>query len=665
MKRPGVVFAVLIAWIAVDECRILLFDHADLGLPFERGARNVVMGVAALLCIGRAIRLVHERTAWGLIGAGLLAWTAGDVYYSVVLWDLEVVPVPSWADVGYLLFPPCLLSGVVLLARSRAAGTSVALRADGAGAALAVAAIGAALLFEPVAAAAEGHPLEVATNLAYPVFDLLLLAGVCGALAARGWALDRGWICLALGAVAFGVADASYLLHSINDTATPESWYDFGWTLGLVLFAWAAWQPETSRLGAPDRLRTLVMPLTFATLGLGVLISGGFTSLGTPAIVLAALSVAAVGVRLVAVFRENAGMLAVTRDEALTDTLTGLGNRRALTRAVERALDGLPDDGRQWVLALFDLDGFKSYNDAFGHPAGDALLVRLGANLTACLGADGQAFRMGGDEFCVLMRAERGAEAAVVARTAAALSEHGEGFSIGSSYGIVLLPDEAGTVPAALRISDQRMYSHKRSGRSSAGSQSKDVLVRALAERNPDLSEHLAGVAEIARDTALALGLEDEEVQAVVHGAELHDVGKVAVPDAILNKPGPLDDAEWEFIRQHTVTGERIIAAAPALVGVAKLVRSSHERWDGRGYPDGLAGDAIPLGSRIIAVCDAYDAMRSARPYSAAISSAEALAEICRCAGAQFDPRVVTAFTGVIVAASTRERAPSPSLAER
>jgi HD-GYP domain-containing protein (c-di-GMP phosphodiesterase class II) len=170
------------------------------------------------------------------------------------------------------------------------------------------------------------------------------------------------------------------------------------------------------------------------------------------------------------------------------------------------------------------------------------------------------------------------------------------------------------------------------------------VLLRALAERYPDLEHHIDGVTHLAEAVALELGVSDDDAAFISQAAELHDVGKVAIPDTILHKPGPLDEAEWEFMRSHTIIGERIIAAAPALAQVARLVRSSHERWDGAGYPDQLAGEDIPLGSRIISVCDAFDAMVTERPYSAARAFEEALAELDRCAGTQFDPAVVTAF---------------------
>jgi HD-GYP domain-containing protein (c-di-GMP phosphodiesterase class II) len=143
------------------------------------------------------------------------------------------------------------------------------------------------------------------------------------------------------------------------------------------------------------------------------------------------------------------------------------------------------------------------------------------------------------------------------------------------------------------------------------------------------------------------LGLDAEALDVLVRAAELHDIGKIAVPDTILHKPGPLNDVEWEIMRQHTVVGERILAAADSMRPVAAVVRSSHERWDGRGYPDGLAAGEIPLGARIVCACDAYDAMLSRRPYKESMTRAEAVAELRRCAGSQFDPRVVDVLAAV------------------
>jgi two-component system cell cycle response regulator len=312
------------------------------------------------------------------------------------------------------------------------------------------------------------------------------------------------------------------------------------------------------------------------------------------------------------------------------------------------------------VLALFDLNGFKHYNDTFGHPAGDALLTRLGRSLATFSRARGTAYRMGGDEFCALL--ERGPEPVdvLVRAAASALVEEGDGLAIGASYGFVDLPVETVDPTEALRLADGRMYANKNSGRASAGEQSSSVLMTALVERNPELGDHVNGVAELAQEVARTLGLSDEEVTQVRIAAALHDVGKVATPDGILGKPGALDEDEWAFVRRHTLIGETIMQAAPALRAASRLVRSSHERFDGAGYPDGLAGEDIPLGSRIIFVCDAFDAMLSTRPYSAARPVEDALAELKRHSGTQFDQLVVGAFTMVVA-----ERGVSPTVLGR
>jgi diguanylate cyclase (GGDEF)-like protein len=303
--------------------------------------------------------------------------------------------------------------------------------------------------------------------------------------------------------------------------------------------------------------------------------------------------------------------------------------------------------GRPSLLILCDLNGFKAYNDAFGHAAGDALLARLGTQLSARLGDAGASYRLGGDEFCVLAPVGERHQLELEAVASDALREHGEGFAISTSYGSALIPGEATNPEEALRVSDQRMYARKNGGRRSAGTQSRDVLLQALSERYPDLATHMGNVAELAVEVAAAMGLPDTECEQVRQAAELHDVGKVAIPDAILNKPGALDEPEWAFIQRHTIVGERIVAAAPSLAQVARLVRSTHERFDGRGYPDQLAGEEIPVGARIICVCDAFHAIVSERPHAPAQTASEALAEIARCSGTQFDPRVVEVFQAV------------------
>jgi diguanylate cyclase (GGDEF)-like protein/PAS domain S-box-containing protein/putative nucleotidyltransferase with HDIG domain len=337
--------------------------------------------------------------------------------------------------------------------------------------------------------------------------------------------------------------------------------------------------------------------------------------------------------------------------QAFHDALTGLPNRRKLAVDMERELagDGGPGD---LGLAVFDLDGFKTYNDTFGHPAGDALLARLAARLAEAVGDDGRAYRIGGDEFCVLVRA--GDVGAVVERSRIALGEHGEWFSVRASYGSARLPSEAATMERALQIADRRLYEQKRGSRADASAQVRDVLSQVIAELSDELAKHGTNVAHLAEATARELGLSHEDVACTRIAAELHDIGKAAIPDTILEKAGPLDDAEWQFVRRHTLIGERILAAAPALANIAPIVRSSHERPDGKGYPDGLSDGDIPLGSRIVAVVDAFDAMISRRPYRRSVTMAAALGELQACAGSQFDSTVVEAFARVLACLDER-----------
>jgi diguanylate cyclase (GGDEF)-like protein len=615
-------------------------------LLFRGIAPDVAFLLAGLLLIGRAIR---AELAWGLIGLGALCWATGDIYWQIHLAQMTSPPVPSWADAGYLSFCPLTFVGIFALVRGRANNASKALVADALAAALAVAAVSAAFVIQPVLSNAKGGTLAVATNLAYPVVDMLLLGLIIGATALGRWRLQRTWVLLGLSVISFWIADSLYLITVATNTYQNSAWFNPFWYASPVLAAWAAWLPRDAmarQVPKREGLRSIVLSVGFACLALGTLVWSSFSSVGAIAVVLATLSLLVIMVRLLLTWRENAALLRASQEEALTDALTGLPNRRALGLELERRM-AEPDEQPGYVLALFDLDGFKHYNDTFGHPTGDALLQRLGRNLEMQLDGRGIGYRMGGDEFCALID-DLDAPEVTVKAVAAALSEHGEGFTIGCSYGSVVLPAEAQDPQTALRLADQRMYAQKRGDRSSASRQSADVLLRALAERNPDLGSHLRDVAELAARVAQRFGLAPEDVESIRQAAELHDVGKVAIPDAILFKPGVLTDNEWTFIRRHTLIGERIIGAAPALRRIGAIVRSTHENLDGTGYPDGLAGEQIPLGSRIISVCDAFHAMTTDRTYRPAVAEEAAVAELRRCAGTQFDPQVVELFCAAL-----------------
>ncbi len=639
---------------------VLVLHYAGVGPewpPFAEHLYELVEVIAAGCCLWRAFTHPAERLAWLAIGLGMVSFVAAEFYYTVFLQNRDVIPYPSLADALYLGLYPGVYVGLLLLARSRAGRLPWMLWVDFVIVALGFSAVASALVYGRVVDDTGGDPLLVATNLAYPVADALLLGLIAGLLGVFGMRAWRAWSFAIAGFALLAVADTIYLYGTATGSYEVGGVLDAAWPAGMVLVGAAAWQTPGRLDGSVLRDRGfLPVPVAAGLSATGLLLLDHYHRLDEVAVWAAGGCVLAVVVRLGGTFRDNGRMLRASRREAATDALTGLGNRRALIAELESRLAvSAPEPV---VLALFDLDGFKAYNDHFGHPAGDLLLQRLGSSL-AEVGSTGRAFRMGGDEFCVLFPANHSAD--LVGRARQALSEEGEGFAVTASAGTVALPSEARTVSDALSIADRRMYAHKRGGRTSASNQAKDVLLRAVQERNPHLGTHGGEVAELAELTAKRLDLEPDVVRAIRQGAELHDIGKLAIPDSILTKAGPLDDDEWAFMHRHTLIGERILATAPALLDVAPLVRSSHERWDGAGYPDGLAGEEIPLGARVIGVCDAWDAMVTDRPYRRALPREEALAELDRCAGTQFDPSVVEAFRAVVEQPRARHLRAVPS----
>jgi diguanylate cyclase (GGDEF)-like protein len=615
---------------------------------FQKFAASAVFFGAAVLCAMRGRISRGERSAWWLFGFAMVLWGTASVYYSLVLWDVEDPPAPSLADAFWLAFYVPAYAGLFRLVRSRAGSFRKAAWLDALVGGLGVGGAGAALVFQGVLANTDGTPLAVATNLAYPVGDLGLLAMVVAALTMTGWRATGVWHWVAPALALFAATDSIYLVGVADGSYVLGGVVDLGWPMAALLLGIAAWRREVSLAPAVRPRAAAIVPGISGLAALALLLLDHFVRLNPLALGLATASIVVILIRLYMTVQDNRRMLTKSRREAATDALTGLGNRRQLTTDLGVHLAEL-DDNNPLMLTLFDLDGFKHYNDTFGHLAGDQLLERLGRRLTDLLAGRGTAYRMGGDEFCGLWVLPTNGEGSLTAgQAAAALSEHGDAFSIGCSFGSVLLPTEATDPAEALRTADRRMYSRKAAGRVSAGRQSSDVLLRTLTERDSALGGHLSSVAELAPRVAMRLGVSADQAETTRQTALLHDVGKLAIPDAILRKKGPLDESEWTFMKRHTIIGERIVSAAPALADVARFVRSTHERYDGGGYPDALAGESIPLTARIVSVCDAYDAMLTDRVYRKARGSSAAIAELRHCSGTQFDPKVVDALIGVL-----------------
>ena len=615
---------------------------------------NGVILAGAAMCALRAVKVREERLAWAFLAAGLIAWSAGELHWTVFPDSAESTG-PGVSDALWLSFYPACYVAIVLMVRARLRGASARLWLDGLVAALAATCVAAVFLFEPIIGAGAESGSLILTDVAYPVGDLLLLAVVTGVFGLTGWRPGRAWIVIGAGFLATAAADGLFLYQATLGSYVDGSLIDALWPASTLLLGWAAWVHEDGR-PTPDAtsLRVLIVPAVSTLTGLAVLVEGNLGEINELAVGLATATLLAAILRMVLTFGDNARHAEESNREALTDALTGLGNRRRLMRDLE---DGL-GARLERTIALFDLDGFKSYNDVYGHPAGDALLVRLARALERVVDGRGAAYRLGGDEFCVLLEGVDDATERTLATCVVALTDRGHGFDVGCSHGAARLPIEADERAAALKLADQRLYAEKFERRRDAISeQACDALLQVLHEREPNLRDHVGDVAELATRVAIRLGLKSEPLDDVRRAAELHDVGKSAVPDAILAKSGPLDEREWEFVRQHTLVGERILRAAPALASVAKLVRSSHERFDGTGYPDGLSGPAIPLGARIVSVCDAWVAMITTRPYRTALSHREALEEMRRCSGTQFDPDVVEALCAEVTGGRVDARA--------
>jgi diguanylate cyclase (GGDEF)-like protein len=350
---------------------------------------------------------------------------------------------------------------------------------------------------------------------------------------------------------------------------------------------------------------------------------------------------------------------------ALTDPLTGLGNHRHFHERLQRELDAAEERQRSLSLVLIDVDDFKQVNDRLGHQAGDRVLDKVAADLRR----GGEAFRLGGDEFALLLPDADSVQAhsaaqAVIERIAGLPLEEG---TITASAGVASFTSGGLARDELMRLADSALYWAKEHGKNQARLWRPDVVelaeLRRLAEGSDRAARHRAAaalaravdaqdayagshserVAELSARLAAKLGAGDEQVELTRLAGTVHDLGKLAVPEAILRKPGPLEETERLVLRRHPQIGSLMLERL-GVDPVATWVLHQQERWDGTGYPQGLSGKSIPLGARIVLVADAFDAMTSETVYRPRRSAAEALAELERCAGSQFDPELVAAF---------------------
>ena len=324
------------------------------------------------------------------------------------------------------------------------------------------------------------------------------------------------------------------------------------------------------------------------------------------------------------------------------DSLTGLYNRRYY---IER-LDELKDTKFNPVsIILCDINGLKIMNDAFGHSAGDDLLIEVSNLLKQIFSDKGHVCRIGGDEFVLLLPNTplHSAQYYLEKMKRALDSKYIQGMSVSVSFGLACRDGED-SLEQVFREAEEQMYKNKLFEVTSHRSESIKTILNTLHEKNPREKKNTKRVSDICIHIGQQLGMKSEELQLLKAISNLHDIGKIAIDEAILNKPGKLNNQEWEIIKRHPEIGYRIISTSPEYAEIAYDILSHHEKWDGTGYPRGISGENIPIRARIISIADAYDAMISERPYRKSLTHEEAIEEIKKNTGKQFDPKLVDVF---------------------
>jgi diguanylate cyclase len=503
---------------------LLGMGGAELDTPVRDWLPSIVYVLVAAMVSLRAVRIREARGPWIVFAVGLTLYAAGNLLWAFWLEHLPNPPIPSVSDALWLSFYPFAYVGMAWLALTRSRRASAGVWLDGIVAGLGITAVGAVLVFRPVLQAATGGTLAVATNLAYPVGDLLLAALVLAFLALRGWRLDRGWGLLGGGFVVLAVADSIYLLQVASGSPTSSGFANVFYMLAVALLGVAAWQPQTTVVKPRvEGWSMLLVPGAFMLTAMALLVSSYFNRLPPLAFTLDMLTLLAGFVRTAVTFRDVRA-LARTRREALTDDLTDLANRRMFRRRLDDAIAvARATDGTVAVITL-DLDRFKELNDTLGHHAGDQLLRQIGPRLKRMLRPTDTLARLGGDEFAVILGHPTD-ERAALRVSDRVLSEIGRPFAVnelslhvGVSIGIALFPDHGEQGEELLRRADVAMYNAK-SGRTGPEVYSLD--------RDRQSRDHLALVSALAE--ALRAGEIDVEFQPKADAAKRTVVGVEAL----------------------------------------------------------------------------------------------------------------------------------------
>jgi diguanylate cyclase (GGDEF)-like protein len=471
-RRSGwaaLVYGAFGVFLACFVVLLVLHPHGSFWTFFVNWVIDGFEVMVAVTCLVRAVFGGTIRPVALALGLGLLAWALGDVVFSVQTVGGGNPPTPSWDDALYLAFYPLTYVGVILLLRMEVREVPLATWLDGVVAGLGAATLTAAFVFETIVRSIGGSPAEVATNLAYPVGDLVLVALVVGALTVLPTWRNPQLLILALGCGLLAVGDTVYLFQSSANTYQVGTLLDATWPVAMVLMSGAVWLRSTpAAAAASPQTFQFVVPTVAAACGLAVLFEGALGHVGPVAATLALLTLVAVMGRSLLYFRALRGLTKSREREAMTDELTGLGNRRYLMNM----LDGFFARGQadHLALLLIDLNHFKEINDSFGHQVGDSILALLGSRLREALAVSDTLVRLGGDEFGIVLTGENALRPNIVAERITTELEFPfalevANLHVGASIGIAMVPDHAGTASELLRCADVAMYRAKVSHR--------------------------------------------------------------------------------------------------------------------------------------------------------------------------------------------------------
>lgn len=672
---------------ATSEMAHALIPRVAYGLP-------VAATVGLCVLAGRS-SAVLERRFWHLLAIANGALLAAEVLLGY--WLVAIDPVGptriSWPFQALHVVAAVSFIGV-LATMSRLATASMAARvryvADVSVVALVVYVIAIEAYARPVMTPAGAAPGDVLVGAAYPVVAFLLLLGTVGNVAGFKIVKWRQWEKLVVAALAVYVVGVA-LWPAWYATAVEGSRNETRGVLDLVQLTghYVLMMAGVYRL--TERAPWCLRPLPPFTIGRRRWLSAAIplAALGALALVAAAAFVGrnsapwdaiygGMVVALTGLVLARSAVLSLEHGtlfhRSLIDPLTGVYGLRYFHDRLAEELSVGRAEGDEVAVIIVDIDDFARFNAAVGYSDGDRSLAEMASRLCDVVGTENVIARLGGNRFGVIIHGSTASEAAVVAQRLVdrvGIECAAQVVPLTVSAGVAASPDHGIETAELLRLAECSLLWAKQSGKNrvvvfdrgrvpelsaqerieNLERQSRIVSVRAFAAavdaRDPDARFHSRNVAALAVRLASALGMAEDRARMVATAAIVHDVGKIGVPEAVLFKTGALSETDWRRIREHPVLGQRMLATVD-LAHVLSWVRSHHERWDGGGYPDGLSGDDIPVEARIIAVCDAYDAMTSGRPYRRAMSVEAALQEIDLNMGTQFDPEIADMFIRLV-----------------